>query len=302
PRLVRYAASGSRSAPAGSATAARWMTPAGATSATNRASHEASHTSPAWSLRGRPATRAASGGRRASPCTSCPPSTRARATTGPANPDTPVTRTRITSRPAAQAFEIGTHHELDQRAESHAGRPAEHTARLRGVPDQVIDLGRAEQRGVLTHPTARVDPDDAERDLDQVAHRVRLPGRHHVIVGDRLLEHAPHRLDVVAGEAPVAACVEGADHELRRLAERDPGEALRHFPGHELATAARALVIEEDPRAGEQAIALTVVDRDVVAVDLRDPVRAAGMKRRRLALRRLRRLPEHLARAGLIEA
>src|SRR5262249_56582204 len=93
-----------------------------------------------------------------------------------------------------------------------------------------------------------------------------------------------------------------ADHEPRRLAERDTGDALRHLPGHELATAARALVIEEDPRAGEQAIALTVVDRDVVAVDLRDPVRATGMKGRRLALRRLRRLPEHLARAGLIEA
>src|SRR5262245_38230476 len=202
--------------------------------------------SPAWSVSGRSATRAASGGRRASPCTSCPPSTRARATTGPANPDTPVTRTRIASRPAAQAFELGAHHELHQRAEANAGRPAEHAARLRGVPDQVIDLRRAEQRGVLAHPTRRVDADDAERDLDEIAHRVRLPGRHHVVVRDRLLEHAPHRLDIVAGEAPVAARVEVADDELRRLAERDPGDALRHLPGHELAPAARALVIEED--------------------------------------------------------
>src|SRR5262249_39987084 len=42
--------------------------------------------------------------------------------------------------------------------------------------------------------------------------------------------------------------------------------------------------------------------RDPVAEHLRDAVRAARMERRRLALRRLRHLAEHLARAGLVEA
>jgi hypothetical protein len=39
-----------------------------------------------------------------------------------------------------------------------------------------------------------------------------------------------------------------------------------------------------------------------VPVDFRDTVRAPGIERRRLALRRLGDLAEHLARAGLVEA
>ena len=43
------------------------------------------------------------------------------------------------------------------------------------------------------------------------------------------------------------------------------------------------LVVEEDPRAGEHVVALAVVDRDVVAVDLGHAVGAARVERRRLA-------------------
>ena len=291
PRLMRYAASGSRSAAAGSATAARCTTPAGATSATSRASHAASHTSPAWNVSGRsldPRRLRRMSGQPMDLVSVLDEGARDHGSgeSRHARHQDPHRLTPLRRRSRSARTIIST-----SARESHAGRPAEHAARLRGVPDQVIDLGRAEQRGVLAHVTARVEAHDPERDLDEVAHRVRLAGRHHVVVRDWLLEHAPHRLDVVAGEAPVAAGVEVADDELGRLAERDARDALRHLPGHELATAARALVVEEDARAGEQAVALAVVDRDVVAVDLRDAVRAAGMKRRRLALRRLRACP-----------
>src|SRR5262249_61175605 len=70
----------------------------------------------------------------------------------------------------------------------------------------------------------------------------------------------------------------------------------------ELEAAARALVVEQDARAGEQVVALAIVDRDVVSVDLRHAVRASRMERGGLALRGLAHLAEHLARARLVEA
>src|SRR5262249_60947905 len=59
---------------------------------------------------------------------------------------------------------------------------------------------------------------------------------------------------------------------------------------------------EQDARAAEHPVALAVVDRDEVPVDLGDTIGAARMERRRFTLRRLPRLAEHLARRRLVEA
>ena len=107
-----------------------------------------------------------------------------------------------------------------------------------------------------------------------------LAGRDDIVARLRLLKHAPHGLDVVAREPPVAAGVEIPQLEVRCQTEFDARDAVRDFAGHELASAAGARVVEEDPRAREQAVALPVVDRNEVTVDLRDPVRAAGIERR----------------------
>ena len=78
--------------------------------------------------------------------------------------------------------------------------------------------------------------------------------------------------------------------------------ASRDLARHELAPAARRLVVEQDPRHREQAVALAVVHRDPVAVDLGDRVGAARVERRRLVLRRLAHLAEHLGARRLVEA
>ena len=57
----------------------------------------------------------------------------------------------------------------------------------------------------------------AERDLDELAHGVRLPMPMTKSAGSELLQHAPHRLDVVAGETPVAPCVEVPETQLGRM-------------------------------------------------------------------------------------
>ena len=60
-------------------------------------------------------------------------------------------------------------------------------------------------------------------------------------------------------------------------------------------------MVEKDARTGKNAVALPVVHRDPMAVDLRDAVGAARPKGRLFVLRLLLDVAEHLAAAGLIE-
>ncbi len=126
---------------------------------------------------------------------------------------------------------------------------------------------------------SRSSPAWCEGDLDQAVDRVGDAGGDHVVLGALLLEHPPHRLDVVAGEAPVAAGVEVAQRQVLAQAELDAGHPVRDLARHELEAAPGRLVVEEDPRAGEEAVGLAVVDRDVVAVGLGDAVGAARVER-----------------------
>ena len=141
-----------------------------------------------------------------------------------------------------------------------------------------------------------------EGQLHQAADRVGDAGGDHVVLRLVLLQHPPHGVDVVAGEAPVAARVEVAQGERVGHAQLDAGHAVGDLARDELQAAPRRLVVEEDPRAGEEVVRLAVVDRDEVAVDLGHSVGAARVEGRALVLRRLEHAAEHLAGRGLVEA
>ena len=109
--------------------------------------------------------------------------------------------------------------------------PAELGARLGRIAEQQVDLGRPEiarvdldqdaagrwhRRPVSSTPLPRQTiraADLGERALDEFAHRVRLAGRQHIIVGLVLLQDQPHAFDIVARMAPVALGVEIAEVE-----------------------------------------------------------------------------------------
>src|SRR5262245_45068763 len=101
-------------------------------------------------------------------------------------------------------IEIALHHHPHQLLEADARAPAEPLARLGGVALQRVDLGRPQVTGVVLDMAPPVQPDLAEGDIQQLTHAVRLAGGDHVVVRRVLLEHEPHRLDEVSGEAPVA--------------------------------------------------------------------------------------------------
>ena len=138
--------------------------------------------------------------------------------------------------------------------------------------------------------------------FDKVTHGMLGSGRYHVIIRLVLLEHHPHRSDVITRKSPITTCVEIAQTQFIDQSELDPRHMVGHLAGHKLFPPPGRFVIEQNPRTGVEIIALTVVQSDVVAIDLGDSVGTARVEGRRLALRDLLHLAKHLAGRGLVEA
>jgi|GEM_PF-5142266 len=101
-----------------------------------------------------------------------------------------------------------------------------------------------------------------EGERNHVAHAVRATGRHDVVAGFVLLEHAPLHLDVIPGEAPVSLGFDVADPQTLVKAVGDASGGHGDLSGDELKTSARAFVVEENARAGEHIVGLAVVSGD----------------------------------------
>src|SRR5262245_28780766 len=259
---------------------ARWTTASGRTSARSPACAWASQRSAVCSATPS-AERRGPGDRRTTPCTSCPRRFSASIRNGPTKPPAPVTSARTLASAPPQTVEVRADHHLDERGESDLRPPAERALRLARVPDQVIDLGGAQQLGIDANVVLPPEPDGSERDLHEVLDRVRRPGGDDVVVGGGLLKHAPHGVDVVPGEAPVAPGLEVPQAQLGGESQLDGSRAVGDLARDELEAAPGALVIEQDARAREQAVALPVVDGDAVTIDLGHAVRAARVERGR---------------------
>ena len=76
----------------------------------------------------------------------------------------------MTSRQALQLLHLPVDHQMDQLLEAHGGRPAQALPRLRGVSDEVVELGRAANEIVVDpHMCLPVEPEIRESRLDQIA-------------------------------------------------------------------------------------------------------------------------------------
>lgn len=85
------------------------------------------------------------------------------------------------------------------------------------------------------------------------------------------------------------------------LAGVNGGHRPSDLADHDGLATSFGLVVEADPVAREQAVGLSAVHRGVDGEHLGAGLRAAGVKRRSLALRRRSRV-EHLRRRSLVEA
>src|SRR6266700_2744157 len=74
-----------------------------------------------------------------------------------------------------------------------AWRPPELDSGLRGIAQQVVDLGRPQQSGIDADVLLPIEPGVREGNLYQLPYRMTDAGRDHVVFGVILLQHQPHR-------------------------------------------------------------------------------------------------------------
>src|SRR5262249_28586446 len=215
-----------------------------------------------------------------------PRASSARTRCRPTNPSAPVTRTFISARAFPEALEIGVDHHVDELAEVDRGFPAESCAGLCRVSDQEIHLGGTNESLIDDDVLLPIEANPGKGNLAELLDSVALLSGDEVVVGMRLLEHPPDCVDVVAGKSPVAMRIQVAHRQRPLQAELDPGRSVGDLARDELEASSGRLVVEEDPAHRVEAEALPVVHGDVVAVDLRDPVRRPWIERGELGLRR----------------
>src|SRR5262245_3477180 len=215
--------------------------------------------------------------------------------------------------------QVRLHHLHHQLLEVRLVSPAELGSGLACIAEQGIDLGGPEiaRIDLNEHSAGRLvdaflldaaaTPNERLADMgeslfDELAHRMRLAGRQHIVVRLALLQDQPHPLDKVAGVSPVARGIEIAEEQ--RLLQRalDRRDRSRDLPGDEGFAPDGALVVEKNTVGGVKAVGLAVVDRDPMRVKLGRGVRRARIERRGLPLWYLLHLTEQLGGRGLIEA
>jgi hypothetical protein len=133
---------------------------------------------------------------------------------------------------------------LDQLCEGDPRLPAEGVERLGRIAAQRIDLGGPKITLIDLDVVLLVKPNGREGELDEVTYAVRLSSGDDVVVGLLLLQHQPHRLDIVAGEAPISLRFEVSQIKLALKTLSDSAHCPSHFTRHERLAATRTLMIE----------------------------------------------------------
>ena len=173
---------------------------------------------------------------------------------------------------------IGVDHHLNEFLKRSAGHPTKFLLSQCRVADEQVHFGGTEELGIgantyhavlvrsdgidaFSRP-GQVHADMGESERNHIAHAVRATGRHDVVAGYFLLEHAPLHLDVIACKTPVPLGIDVADPQALVKAVGDTSGGHGHLAGNEFQASARAFMVEENARAGEHVVRLTVVSGD----------------------------------------
>jgi hypothetical protein len=141
-------------------------------------------------------------------------------------------------------FDIMLDHHIYERGERNSRLPGEHFARLARIAEKHINLSRPEIPLIDLDVSPPVQASSREGELDDVAHTVRLPRGNDIVIGVLLLQHQPHRLDIVGSKTPIAPRFEVSEVELVLQSLTDPADGPSYFPRYEGLAATGALMIE----------------------------------------------------------
>src|SRR5579875_4026864 len=208
-------------------------------------------------------------------------------------------RPRLDSR--AQGGDVSVHHHMHHLLERHTRLPAQLAPRFGGIGQQHVHLGRTIETRINDHMPPPIQTGAIESQTHKLLDTMRLAGADDVIVRLILLQHQPHGPYVIAGKPPITLGLQIAQTQFLIQPVLDASDAVCDFAADKFHTASWTLVVEQDAGAGKQAIALPIIYRDVVAVNLGDAVGRTRMERSGFRLRRLTDLAEHLTGTGLVE-
>lgn len=147
---------------------------------------------------------------------------------------------------AACEFKIMVDHHPREFLDGGSWLPVEDALRLRHVAKKLFDFCGPEIARINLNEVAIVEANQAESDFAELTDGNHLSGGDDVIIRIRLLQHEPHRFDVVASETPVAQCIKISEIHLALKAELDAAYRARDFARDKSLAATWALVIEEN--------------------------------------------------------
>src|SRR5262249_4595897 len=145
---------------------------------------------------------------------------------------------------APREVDVVLNHHLNQLFEINPRFPAEYLARLCRISTQRVDLSWPEIAPIDLDVAPPVEPGCRERDLDEFAHAVRLSGGNDIVVGFRLPQHEPHRLDIIAGKAPIAPGIEVSQVKFVLKTLGNATDCSGHLPCDEGLAATRTFMVE----------------------------------------------------------
>src|SRR5437588_735776 len=195
---------------------------------------------------------------------------------------------------------VGVHHNPHQLPERHLGRPAEISAGHAGIRQEQVDLQWAVVAWINLDEFTPVQINVLEGFLHEFPYRVGLPRPDHVVGRTVLLQHRPHGLHVLRSIAPIAPCSNAPERQARLSSRKDIGNRPGDLPAHEDLAATGALMVEQDPIAGEQLVPISIRCDHPVCIHLGYRIRAPWVERGLLVLGG-RSASEHLTARCLIE-
>ena len=170
------------------------------------------------------------------------------------------------------ALEIFVDHFPDELAERDFRLPMKFAARFGRVAREDIGFSRTKEALIFPHVVAVVQISFRKGVLAELTNRVRLSGSNHVIAGLGLLQHQPHRFDILTRMSPIPFRFEVPEWQGGGVSDDNAGDAGRDLTGDELEAAAGRFVVKEDSAYGEEVVRFTVITCQLVAAHLADAV------------------------------
>src|SRR5205814_5010131 len=113
----------------------------------------------------------------------------------------------------------------------------------------------------MFHIFFRRQIDYSEGRLHKIADGMTLAGSDDIIRGLFLLQHQPHRDDVILGPAPISPALQAAELQFLVEPARDPRYSASDFARNKIFSAPGRFVIVEDPVANEEPVRFAIDTR-----------------------------------------